>query len=371
MKKETERQSNFELLRIIAMVLIIIHHITYHVVLKQLEFGPHNIYAFGEMFNNFTYYKRLSLLEYNLAFGKIGNFLFIILSGYFLIDKKDIDIIKQGKKLLSQVIYMIFVLLLASFIYTKFNTGFTGATVFSNINTQWWFVGYYFVVILAGKLFLNKFLNKLSNKEYLSFLLILFAVCQLSFSRDIIEKVVSSTFVYGIFVYSLGGYIKKYNPFKDVKSTVFVLSIILSFVLMTLSYRNQVQRDIALALFNKMPNYYQTFTNYSEYSIIVLIIGLSLFELFRRMNIKYSKVINYIASTTFMIYLFHDNEFIHSITRSIDWAAPLHNDIIRFLLMVGIKTIVVFVITSILYFIYSLIIKYIESDKFKRLIYRK
>ena len=371
MKKDISRQSNLELLRILAMVLIIIHHIAYHVITKQLGNTTFNLYNYGEMFNNFMYYKRLTLVEYFLAFGKIGNFLFIIISGYFLIDKKNIDLFKPAKKLLTQLVYVIIVLLLASFIYSKFNSEFTGGIVFSDINGLWWFVGYYFVIVVIAKLFLNKYLNKFDNKEYLAFLAVLFVLCQFLFPRGIIDKALSSVLVYGIFVYSLGGYIKKYNPFNNIRSIVFVLLIILSFAIMTLSYRNQVQHDIANAIYNNQIVYYQSFVNYTEYSIIVFVIGLSCFELFRRLNIKNSKVINYVASTTFMIYLLHDNEFTHTITRGFNWIAPFHNDLLMFILMIIIKVIILFVAGAILYFIYSLLMKYLESDNFKKVIYRK
>ena len=81
---------SFELLRIIAIVLIIAHHLFVHVVRDQLL--DSSMYGCGEMFNNFRFYIKLVLLEYGAAIGKIGVCLFILISGYFMCEKKEIDI---------------------------------------------------------------------------------------------------------------------------------------------------------------------------------------------------------------------------------------------------------------------------------------
>ncbi len=49
-------------------------------------------------------------------------------------------------------------------------------------------------------------------------------------------------------------------------------------------------------------------------------------ELFRRMAIKTSRVINYLGASTFMVYLIHDNQFFYDIWRNLDWLAILHNN---------------------------------------------
>ena len=54
----------------------------------------------------------------------------------------------------------------------------------------------------------------------------------------------------GVFLYSLGGYIKKYNPLQNIRSYVFFLAIILSFATMAISYRNYTVSSINESLMN-------------------------------------------------------------------------------------------------------------------------
>ena len=60
----TKRQSNFELIRILAMVLIIIHHIFIHCVEPLL--------SQSDLFEGYEVYDRLMLIDFARSFGKIG-----------------------------------------------------------------------------------------------------------------------------------------------------------------------------------------------------------------------------------------------------------------------------------------------------------
>ncbi len=105
------RQSNFELLRITAMLLIILFHLVYHVALPQLA-------GSGE-FTTVAFAKRLLLFQGISTFGFIGNSIFILISGYFLIDKK-INLQKQITKILSSLVFGVCFLILLSFTFYYF-----------------------------------------------------------------------------------------------------------------------------------------------------------------------------------------------------------------------------------------------------------
>ena len=163
-KKNKMRDSNFEVLRIIAMLMIIAHHIFFHVIKYQLS--DKYIYGAFEMFNNPVFYKRLSILEIASISGKIANALFILISGYYMVGKNKIDVKKIIKKLLSQVLFASIVLLLVSvifsFIYPNSVIEYPNITIFNN---EWWFIGYYLIIVLIGSFILNKYLNKLTRKK--------------------------------------------------------------------------------------------------------------------------------------------------------------------------------------------------------------
>lgn len=370
-KKETkERLSNFELLRILAIVLIIVHHIFVHVIRNQL--GDVNLYACGEMFNTFSFYKKLVLLDYAAAFGKIGVNLFILISGYFLCERLNIDIVKISKKLIGQLLFVTVVLVLGSFAFSWItNKGYIGAETISLFNQGFWFIGYYFLIVLIGKLFLNKYIKKLDKKKYLTILLIGFTLISFAFSKNILESLTAtlSDLLNGLFLYLLGGYIKKYNPLKNIKGIAFIIAILLAFGIMTVSYRNYTISN--MNNFISQGCYHQSVNLYSETSLVCLIISISLLELFRRIKLKHNKVINYIASSTLIIYIFHDNTFIHNVWYQINWIEPYYDNILYFFELIAINTLAILIIGVILQTIYNLIIKLIKSDFFKKLVLKK
>ena len=91
-KKIDNRESNFELLRIISMILIVLHHYALHGGLFQ----PNNL---NEKVGLFI-----------LLGGKIGVNVFVIISGYFLVNSK--FRIKKLLQLIGQVyFYAIFIII--------------------------------------------------------------------------------------------------------------------------------------------------------------------------------------------------------------------------------------------------------------------
>ena len=71
------RQSNFELLRIISIVIIIAHHIAFH---GGFEY-PTEVVSINKLW-----------IQFLLLGGKIGVDLFILISGYFLISSTKVKI---------------------------------------------------------------------------------------------------------------------------------------------------------------------------------------------------------------------------------------------------------------------------------------
>ena len=361
------RQSNFELLRLFAIILIIVHHLFVHVVRDQLF--DSSMYGCGEMFNNFRFYIKLVLLEYGAAIGKIGVCLFILISGYFMCEKKEIDIIKIAKKLLGQLLFITLIIVIGSFIYNSFyDKDFIGAMPFSLFNQQFWFIGYYFIIVIIGYLFLNKYLNKLDNKKYLIFLIITFSLISFSYSIGIIESIGDSLTIVltGLFLYSLGGYISKYNPFKNVRTYVFILAIIISLGIMAISYRNSVISNINSSL--EVGCYHQIVNLYSENSLICLVISTCIFELFNRIKMKPNKVINYIAGASLITYIMHDNDFVYRILLKTDWIKPYFEDFPHFVLLIISTTAIIFTLGFILYVVYNLIVKLLNSKFVKKLV---
>ena len=88
-EQNIQRQSNFEFLRILAIIMIIFHHIAVH----------------GNFSNpDVTSYLFIVLMQMG---GKIGVNIFILISGYFLIKSEKIKI-KKILKLWGQMFFILY-----------------------------------------------------------------------------------------------------------------------------------------------------------------------------------------------------------------------------------------------------------------------
>ena len=98
--KNRPRSANIELLRIVAMFIIVIHHIVIHCVLVQLAKPASMGREAVEIFNHPVFYKKLLILDTCKTFGTIGNNIFLLISGFFRADRAGSEI-NMGKSLRS------------------------------------------------------------------------------------------------------------------------------------------------------------------------------------------------------------------------------------------------------------------------------
>ena len=358
---KSNRQSNFELLRIVAIIMIIVHHIFCHCINNQIL--SINSATTGEMFSDPILYKRLSICEIATTFGKIGNNLFLILSGYFLIDKK-IDIMKVSKKLLFEMLFVSIIFTVVSFFYVELTNGDAGIHL-RYFNSGWWFIGYYFIVILIARCFLNKYISQMNVKEYLSVIMALFAIVSIQYVRNMFKDIseVIPIAATGALMYLIGGFIKLYNPFKKTKTIFILLILVLTNILLYMSYHISVKN----LLHRSGSSFHQVIYSYEEYAIPCVIIAICLFELFRRMHIPSSRIINYIASSTFIIYLIHDHPLGRNQFYRIKWVKLLYEQNYgKFILMLFVVVLIVFllgIILNVIYHFVSILLKRLADSQ--------
>lgn len=205
-------------------------------------------------------------------------------------------------------------------------------TVFNEIS---WFAGYYFAVLLCGRIFLNRFLASLDEAKYTAFLLTVFAMIQFGWTGALMDNLAGGLRVLltGIFLYSFGGFLRKYNPFQKIRLYIFILVIILIYLLICLSGYNVTETNIEIYQKNAaMDTFIQTIPGYDNYSIVTLITAICLFEIFQRIRLPQSKVITFLGRSTFMVYLLHDNQFFYDLWDLRDWSGTLMNSPISFVL---------------------------------------
>lgn len=302
-----QRDSNFELLRIVAMVGIILYHLVRH-------HTDYNRFALINLETGASF-QHLGIIQIFYTLGQLGNTLFILITGYFLIEKTEINVLRPGLKLLNRSYLLALILLAVAFLFDYFQLPYASNSDLHMALKGWWFVGYYLFIIVFAKFFLNKFLQGLDKQRYLQ--LILCGVILLSFMEvfDVFENLKLQNFAIGIVIYAIGGFIRRYNPFEKIRLLTLLLLIAAFVGIQLIQYQTKLDTnlqqfylDYALddtLLFVKSP-----FTNILwSPSILFLICSVTLFELFRRIKLGHNPFINGLSATTFSVYLFHESSF--------------------------------------------------------------
>lgn len=129
--------------------------------------------------------------------GPIGNGIFVLISGYFLVPRgKNVSMTKSTKKLISQLVFAALVLMLSAGVAYQLTRNASDVffalaptAVITNMNVMCWFVGYYFTIILCGRLFLNGFLSGIDKTRYMETLLVLLGLVTFSWSGELLDGV--------------------------------------------------------------------------------------------------------------------------------------------------------------------------------------
>lgn len=354
------RSSNFELLRILALLMIILDHIVVHCMNGQLV-GSQTI------LNQPMFFKRMQLLNFAMTFGYIGNNIFVLISGYFLISKMDkSNILKTAGKLLSQQGFAatVLVLMTACIQIIKKNS-ISWLLNIELFNNMAWFVGFYFMIIVIAYLFLNRFLEKLDMKEYLIFLAVLFMFIEMGWTGEMIESIATGLrlLLNGVFLFALGGFIHRFEPLRNIKVHIFFIVLFLSYGLIYISNYNTTNVNIANYIATGSQGVFQqSIATYANYHIGIELISISLFAIFMRLHIGSSKVANFFGAATFMVYLTHDNTFFYAIWGRLNWIQILVNSPVKFVIAHIGMAILTFIFGVIIYNLYLGLSKIIKEN---------
>lgn len=296
------RESNIELFRIIAMLLVVLHHFVLHS-------------GFGDMYDMSHITANMVLLQMFGAFGKFGINCFTVITGYYMI--KSNWKLKKFLKLYLEILFYNFginLLLLMCGYQDSFTPRYIITHIFLNIFSL--DSSYPATMLMMYLLipFMNLLAKHMSKKQYLWLLSLLLFGYSIISTFSIINNV-GDYISWLCIVYMVGGYIRLY-PCKLFESKwIAGLSAFISIGLMLASI--VVVDFVGVKL--GFDNYYEMC---GVNKILPLIGSVSLFVLFLNIHIKPSRIINCIASATFGVYLIHDN---NGIMRQWLWKDFLHN----------------------------------------------
>lgn len=374
MKSQTkQRESNMELLRILAMFFIIIFHIVFLAVYPQLNDSGH--FPGGvSYFAAPQFDKKLLIPALIMPFANIGNDIFLLISGYFMAVRFDIKGDREQKngffryktpvnieqiagKLLFSLAFATVMLAVGSAFIWKVTDGWCPYLLeVGQFNEMAWYIGYYFAVVLLGTLFLNYFLTEFSYCQYKVFLVVLLALTQFSFTGGILDTITSGrTLCMGILLYALGGFVRKFNPFVKISGYLLILVMVVLFVLTALSYYNRTMTRLSEYLQSgSIDPFLPIFPLYLYWSIVPFLMALCLFELFRRIHIGSNRIINFIGASTFMTYLIHNNDCFNTVWDRYNWAGALYNQPVVFVKHLLVCTVLTFLVGIIAYAFYCM-----------------
>ena len=298
-----ERNSSFEILRILSMFFIILSHILFHTKslpkLKLLNYFTiiNNRYIFMRIISNF---------------GQLGDIIFIMISGYFSIKRTTFHY-QKFILLISQIYFYHYLLLYLSFklidkypniepLQQKKGSIFMPLTSFLGH----WFAQQYLILLIFMP-YINTGLLSLTQQQYKNFVSLL--ILCFSIIRPLLNCFEVQTNLFSLvlfmkmcYIYIIGGFLR----INDSTNKKLILIIgIFSFILI-----------IGLEIIcDNLAIYYREYfwitmqeqISLSIYSIFGILSGIGFIYLVKDF-IYFNKVINFISSSIFGIYLIHANK---------------------------------------------------------------
>ena len=165
----------------------------------------------------------------------------------------------------------------------------------------WWFMEVYVMLYLLHP-YINIMLRNLAKADYEKMLLLLglFWSVMPTFANSYLASGALAWFVY---LYSIAGYIRLWAD--DFGSKKYIL---FSLVLVMINFMIVIIFDVIglrIKMFAEHPLHW-----YNMQMLPTLVIPVCMFIGFKHLNVKYSRVINFIASATLGVYLIHSDKFV-------------------------------------------------------------
>lgn len=282
-----QRSSNLELLRIFAMLTIIASH-------SVINAGIPELYDYSDVSANMLF------LQLFAMWGKTAINVFVLISGYFMC-KSDLTINRFSKVYLEVKFYkfLIFAVMLIMG-YEVFSLKGVFKLVFGFANGINNGFTYSFLAFYLFVPFYNILIKNIDEKKHR--LLIIFSIFTFTITTTFfVNGTVFNELGWYIALYFVAAYIRLY-PCKWMSNNKVCAPILVLLVLST--YAFVVFVDFIGARFGFTA---VTYLTSDSSKILAFLIGVFSFLTFKNMQIKNSKFINTVASTTFGVFLIHAN----------------------------------------------------------------
>lgn len=306
-----KRNTNYELLRIISMFMIVTIHANMYL----------SMFASGELFTVVN-----GIIN---GICNIGVTCFVLISGYYGIKYK------LSKLINMELMMIVFSILETIFLWLLMPENMNGNALieqviksfFPVVSRKYWFYSCYIVLFLLSS-YIEKFIDILSQKEFsylLGLLLLLFSVFPTFFYFEIVPDN-GKGLVQMIFVYMGGVYIRKYRNGKYLNWLSSYRGLILFAILWIV---NAISHEYPL----QIGGIYHHLCK--DNSITNIVMAVILFLQFGKLQIQ-SKIINSIASQVFAVFALNNSIvlIVYHYMRNFNILVNYHQ--MGFVLMLGI-----------------------------------
>ena len=306
------RLPNFEILRVLAMFLIIVGHFFVH-GLRGEGNGVMLSYDGKSVLDTVSFGIAQSLW----VFSSISVNLYVLISGYFLVQSKakwgKIPSIWMQTAFYSVCIYLVFVAIGLGGVRFSIK-GFISSILIVRYGAvadrTYWFVAQY-IGLLALSPFLNRLVAGMTKVEYRTLIVILLLL-DFSFGYVFYGNVYSGgqTLFHFISVYFIAGYIRHYQLFGTWSKrkllgvcAIVIVAVVALDYMYCLAHCIKASGGISIALSSR----------YLNYNGIPLVLALFVFCVVQRAPIGDNRLVRFlvaIAPFSFGVYLIHDNIYV-------------------------------------------------------------
>jgi surface polysaccharide O-acyltransferase-like enzyme len=197
--QKKERNSNFELLRLILMFLIVIHHSIVHGL--QLK-GISSLYDLPSLIqpNHMLMFSILNCL----CIPAVN--IFLLITGYFKLKPTKEKALKLG---IAMLLYTIVFSTIPYIAIKSYGSAISSLLIFSH--SAYWFIVDYFLLMLFAPM-INQYIDGISRHQY-NYLIIgmLLISCYLGFVWQDINNTNGYTLFQFVMMYTIGGYIRRFD----------------------------------------------------------------------------------------------------------------------------------------------------------------
>lgn len=278
-----KRKSNFELLRIISIFMIILFHCSWHGGIMESE----NLLG------------RITLDLFN-QLGELGVNCFVLISGFFALKTK----FKPQKliELIAQVNFYAVAGILVLFIAADGELlALLKSWILPVTRGKYWFATAYILLYVFSP-FLKILLENISQKDHKRLIVIMLFIWSvvptlIGINGGMENKLFFNRFIWLVVVYIMGAYLSLYGN-RYIRSKKQAGILMCSTVCVSLAFISIVE---ATGIGWMEGNYF-----WPPNSVLQVLGCIGLFSYFMHVNIPCSRIINYCASCTMGVYLLHD-----------------------------------------------------------------